>query len=472
MATVINGVQHVRYPFQHRGWTRDVEIKGLLAKRTVMNIHRGGGKTFYSCHKLIEAALKAMDEHTPGKAVKRYAYIGMSISHATQTAWDVIFKVLLADFMAVGLVTMNGNDHVINFLSPTNGKIAAQILLSGYDTPEKNRGIHVHGMVLDEAQSCPINVWAKILAPTLVQNNGWVIMIGTPNGPQGLFYNTWVSGNATAPTDPITGLPKRKVWTTITRTVDDTGEIDQDEMDALKESLTESDVQQEYYCSFEAAVNNRVYYNFDTSVDPRVIGGKLRLPHRRHLFDRGGDLYIGLDFNVGKMVAIIGQKWNNTLEIIGEIVLTDCTTDDMCVAIKHNYPGRRIFICPDASGSGRTTQTTDTNHSLLRQHGFKILTPKKNPAVSDRISAVNVLLQNANGERRLFVNNSPIIVEERAADPCLETGRTLRLHQKNSAGIPDKKSGLDHAGDALGYLVYQTFPIQAPAFYKRKPLRV
>lgn len=472
MAQIVNGEKLIRYPFKHRPWTLEIERKQLLLQRTVMNIHRGGGKTYFSCHKLVEAALAACDTHRPGSPVKRYAYIGMSISHATQTAWDVIFKVLLADFMEAGLVTMNGNDHVINFISPNTGKLAAQILLSGYDTPEKNRGIHICGLVLDEAQSCPINVWNKILAPTLTQHRAWVIMIGTPNGPQGLFYHTWMLGNKPAEMDPVSGLMKRKTWTTITRTVDDTGEISPDELASLRETNTESDIEQEYYCSFDAAVNNRVYYNFDTSIDARKVGDKFRMPHRRVLFDRKGALYIGLDFNVGVMVAVIGQKWGNTLEIISEIVLTDCTTDDMCEAIKKHYPGRDIFICPDASGAGRTTQTTDTNHSLLKKHGFKVLTPKKNPAVADRIQAVNILLQNANGERRLFVNNEPLLVNGKTVDPCYEVGRTLRLHQKNAAGIPDKKSGLDHAGDALGYLVYQTFPVQAPAFYKRKPLRV
>lgn len=470
MAEIVNGQKLVRYPFKHRPWT--LEAEKLLTNHTVMNIHRGGGKTFFSCHKLVEAAIKACGESVAGSPIKRYLYVGMSISHAVQTAWDVIFKFLLSDFVEAGIVSFNGNEHKINFISPNTGQLAAQIILSGYDTAEKNRGMHVCGMVLDEAQGCPEQVWGKILAPMLVQNSAWTIVIGTPNGPQGLFYKLWNMGNSPPKIDPETGKSIPKIWTSITRTVDDTGEFSKEAMESLRMTNTDAEIQQEYYCSFEAAVSNRVYYNYDPSPDAKKIGQVVRPPHRRHLFDRKGDLYIGLDFNVGKMVAVIGQKYGNTLEIIAEIVLTDCTTDDMCAAIKMHYPNRRIFICPDASGAGRTTQTMDTNHSLLRKHGFKVLTPKKNPAVADRISAVNVLLQNANGERRLFVNSDVKEVDGRPVEVCYEVLRTLRLHQKNSSGIPDKKSGLDHAGDALGYLVYQTFPIQKQSIYRRKPLRV
>lgn len=426
----------IRYSFGHRPWTRALETEKLMGHRTLLNIHRGGGKSWYACHKLIMAAVGAQPKNGQ---VHRFLYVGMSISHAVQTAWEVIFASLLHPFVEAGLCSFNGNEHKINFFDPSTGRLKSQILLSGYDTPEKNRGMHVHGLVLDEAQGCDEDDWSKIFNPTTVQNNAWVIMVGTPNGPEGLFYKTWLRGND----------PENIDWVSITRTIDDTNEFDESALRELKSTSTEAAFQQEYYCSFDAAVTNRVYYNYTTANNKSVL-------------DRQGRLHVGLDFNVTPMVSVIGQLHNGVLEVINEIVQNDTTTDAMCRAIRAAYPNREIIIYPDASGAARSTATMDTNHSILRRYGFRVVTPRKNPAVKDRIHSVNVLLKNASGISRLFIN----------PETCPIVTRTLRMHQKSDTGLIDKKGGLDHAGDALGYLVYHSLPLQVAPQYKKTSFRI
>jgi hypothetical protein len=379
----------------------------------------------------------------------------MSIQHAKQTAWDVIFKTLLADYAKAGLCSFNGNDLTINFYDPGSKQLKSQIVLNGYDTPEKNRGMHVHGLGLDEAQGCPEDVWQLILAPTTVQHKAWVIMIGTPNGPRGLFYNTAMQGLD----------PNNKTWKTITQTVDDTGEISPEAFEKIKAGATQAQINQEYYCSFDAAVSNRVYYNFKvetanvdeerTIVDPKT--GEKRtfiVPAQvRPVMDLHRDLYVGMDFNVGNMSAVAGQKNGNRLELICDFHMQDATTDMLCERIKREFPNRRIIVCPDASGSGRNSVTEDTNHTILRKHGFIIRAPKKNPSVESRVQSVNMLLEAANGDRRLFI------------DPkCTKTIESLRFQQKDAGDRPDKKGGYDHMADALGYLVMQTYPYQKVVF--------
>ena len=77
--------------------------------------------------------------------------------------------------------------------------------------------------------------------------------------------------------------------------------------------------------------------------------------------------------------------------------------------------------------------------------------------VPDRILTVNVLLENANGDRRLIVHPR-----------CKEVIKTLQFQQYMDNGEPDKKSGTDHAADALGYMCHQTFPIRQPVHHYRK----
>jgi hypothetical protein len=69
--------------------------------------------------------------------------------------------------------------------------------------------------------------------------------------------------------------------------------------------------------------------------------------------------------------------------------------------------------------------------------------------VKDRINAVNSLLLNTNGDRRLLVDPS-----------CKEVIKSLSRHTyKENSQIPDKDNGLDHMSDAVGYGVEFLFPV-------------
>ena len=426
MATV-KQTKVVQGGFQPRKWQLDAGETMKDKKRIVLNIHRGGGKTVFCVMHLITKAFHTKTNGVPAQ----FVYCGMSRAHTKQTVW-AIFETYLADMIRLGQVQMNLNDLTIKF---PNGNI---IMLGGYDDPERNRGLHLHGLVLDEAQRCPEETWHKILRATLVQNKGWCLVIGTPNGPDGLFYKFWQHGND----------PENKFWISITKTIADTKNIDDAEWQEILSTTDKDSIQQEYFCDFNAAIKNKVYHNFDHRIV--IPPEEETVPHiNKDIKDRGGPLYVGVDFNVAFMPAIIAQKNNKRLEVLREIILKEATTDQLAQRLCMEFPNRQIIICPDASGAnGGTAQVSGSNHALLRRSGFHILAPRKNPKVEDRILAVNVLLENALGERRLFVHPS-----------CKELIKTLTNHQYKGSS-PDKTSGLDHAGDALGYLVNMVFPIK------------
>ncbi|WP_115746957.1 phage terminase large subunit [Escherichia coli] len=414
-------------PFAPRRWQREANNEIKNHQQVVLNIHRGGGKTVFCVMKIILAALYTETKGIPAK----FAYVGESRAHAKQTVWET-FTIYLRDMVRAGHVQMNNSDLTIKF---PNGNM---ILLSGYDDPERNRGLHLTGLILDEAQSCPEDTWNLILAPTLNQNNGWCIIIGTPNGPDGLFYNMWQRGND----------PGNHFWYSITKTIEDTGEMPPHKWDAILATYDKDTIAQEYFCDFNAAVKNRIYYNFDNRMV--IPATELKKPHLDStLKDRGGALYVGMDYNVAFMPCIIAQKNGNRFEVLREIIFREATTDKVAERLRMEFPNRQIIICPDASGANAgTAQVAGSNHAILRRYGFSIMAPKKNPKVDERLLAVNVLLENALGDRRLFIHPS-----------CKELIKTLTHHTYKN-GSPDKTSGLDHCGDALGYLVMQTFPIR------------
>ena len=163
-------------------------------------------------------------------------------------------------------------------------------------------------------------------------------------------------------------------------------------------------------------------------------------------------LRVGVDFNVGNMSAVIGVKLNNTLFVIDEISGAH-DTDSLAQQIKAHYPDRRIYIYPDASGGNRSTNASQTDIQILESYGMANQSPRANPPVRDRVSAVQALLENGKGQVRLQISAS-----------CKRMIECLELQCYTEKGDPDKDSGHDHMNDALGYLVWREFnPLHAGA---------
>lgn len=157
-------------------------------------------------------------------------------------------------------------------------------------------------------------------------------------------------------------------------------------------------------------------------------------------------LHIGMDFNVGKMSAIVHVKDGKTATAVDELMgILD--TPEMIKAIKNRFPKHRITIYPDSSGKNRkSVNASQTDISLLRGE-FRVVAGNKNPFVKDRIASVQAMLCNANGDRRYFVNESK----------CPETCEALEQQVYNKLGEPDKSHDNDHPNDALGYFIYSEY---------------
>lgn len=198
-----------------------------------------------------------------------------------------------------------------------------------------------------------------------------------------------------------------------------------------------------------------VYSNFDE--EESIYNMTLERFFKNPMNDK--EIHIGMDFNVGHMsgVVAVNNKIDDELLVVEEIFdLLD--TPDMIKEINKRYSGYAIHIYPDASGSNRkTVSASQSDISLLAEAGFYVIYGKKNPPVKDRVLAVNSMLENGRGLRRLFVNDKscPNLIDnlkKQAYDP--------------KTGAPDKKSGNDHMLDALGYMVNSIYPIHRQLFIK------
>lgn len=172
----------------------------------------------------------------------------------------------------------------------------------------------------------------------------------------------------------------------------------------------------------------------------------------------GEPLYIGMDFNVGKMAAVAHVKREGMPCAVDEIV-NAYDTPDMIRRIKERYwkyeggkyrPTCQIRIYPDASGdSRRSVNASQTDIALLREAGFVVCVNSSNPPVKDRINAMNSMFCNALGERRYKVN----------PDTCPSYTEALEQQPWAANGEPDKTTGHDHVNDAAGYFIVKEYPV-------------
>lgn len=162
-------------------------------------------------------------------------------------------------------------------------------------------------------------------------------------------------------------------------------------------------------------------------------------------------LHVGADFNVTNCTLVICVIRDGLPLAVDEITgLRD--TPAMARVLKERYADHTVTVYPDASGQSRkTVNASESDLAILRQAGLMVRVDSANPAVKDRINALNAVILNAEGQRRLLVNTDRCprlteALEQQAYDP------------RN--GEPDKSSGHDHLNDALGYFISQRYPIR------------
>ena len=175
--------------------------------------------------------------------------------------------------------------------------------------------------------------------------------------------------------------------------------------------------------------------------------------HRLHCqsdesIDRGERLYVGMDFNVGKMAAVVFVKRGEVFHAVEELVdMYD--TPSMADALKERFPEHTIVVYPDASGTSRkSVDASRSDLAILRQAGFNIRAPRKNPAIKDRINASNA----AFSQGRVKVNPRK----------CSELVKCLEQQAYDKNGYPDKQGGFDHINDAASYLMSYELPVVKP----------
>lgn len=195
----------------------------------VIVAHRRCGKTVACINDLI---VKALLENKPHA---QYAYIAPYYGQAKSVAWRYLER-----FSEPVLAKSNQSELWVELI---NG---ARIRLFGADNPDSLRGNFLDGVVLDEMADMKPSLWGEIIRPLLADRLGWATFIGTPKG-HNAFYDIY--NEAT----------KKPNWYTKVLRADQTNLLPQSELDDAKASMSDNQYEQEFLCSFEAAIIGAFY---------------------------------------------------------------------------------------------------------------------------------------------------------------------------------------------------------------------
>jgi len=363
------------------------------------------GKTYISAYIMIQEAC------IPDS---RIWYVTTSYRAAKSIIWDMLKTIL---FPTGYIDKVNEADLTLKLV---NGSM---ITLRGGDNPDALRGVSLDLAVIDECSYVSQRVWTEALRPTLSDTGGGALFISSPSG-RDWFYDLWKKGQK--------GPDHEEGWESWQFTTLQGGNVPKEEIEAAKRDLDAKTFDQEYNATF-VQFSGLVYYGFDKEDSIRDYS-----------YQKGRTVYIGIDFNVDPMSAVVAQKDNENLYVFDEIVIYSSNTDEMADEIRSRYPIDSCILYPDpASQQRKTSAGGKTDFTILQNYGFRVRSRTHHPYIRDRINAVNSRLQAGDGGRHLFFSPK-----------CRKTIESVeKISYKEGTSIVDKTKGLDHLCFAGGQLV-------------------
>jgi hypothetical protein len=137
-------------------------------------------------------------------------------------------------------------DAVANIAELRVDFLGRRIQLYGSDNPDSLRGQYFDGVVLDEIGDQNPKIWNEIIRPALADRKGWCLFIGTPKG-NNHFKELFDRAS------------KEPGWSALQFKASETKIIDVEELDAARKEMGDDKYNQEFECSFNAAVEGSYY---------------------------------------------------------------------------------------------------------------------------------------------------------------------------------------------------------------------
>lgn len=279
-------------PYKPRNWAK--EFHNSIKRWIVLVLHRRAGKTTAILNHLQRDALKMPRS--------QYAFIATTYTQVKLIAWDI------AKAMSIDIPGVRHIETAPYTIIYPNG---SKLYLLGSDNPDALRGMALWGGGQDESSQQPSNLFTEVISKALADHLGYWIWAGTPKGKNN-FYKTYQNA-----------LKNPNDYTTIYKTIEDSllseeGEAINNLKQALEDDkrlvkigeMTQEEFDQEWYCSFEAAIKG-AYYSKQIA-QARRDGRIKQVP-----YDTAIPVHTVWDLGVGKNLAIgFYQKTGGEIHLI------------------------------------------------------------------------------------------------------------------------------------------------------------
>jgi len=209
------------------------EIESGLARFSVLVCHRRFGKTALSINRLIRAASET------DRPDWRGAYIAPLYKQAKTVVWDELKK-----YCGIGTDDCSVKFHETELRADFDN--GARIRLFGAENPDSLRGIYLDGVIFDEVAQMPKRMWTEVIRPALSDRKGWAIFIGTPQGKNALY-------------EIYEDARRDQDWFAAMYRASETAIIDSDELAAAGREMSPEEYEQEFECSFTAAIRGAYF---------------------------------------------------------------------------------------------------------------------------------------------------------------------------------------------------------------------
>ena len=317
--------------------------------------HRRAGKTVACIMDLIKRAV----EHKGREP--RFAYVAPTYTQAKDVAWSYLKEYT----QAIPGIGKSESELTVTF--PHNG---ARIRLYGAENYDRIRGLYLDGVIIDETGDIDPRAWPEVIRPALSDRKGWATFIGTPKG-RNAFYDIYRNSR------------DADGWFSASLRASETGIIDAAELEDARRSMTAEQFDQEYECSFEAAIKGAYYAKEMNQAD--AVGRIGKVPH-----DKNADVFAAWDLGIGDMMAIwlgqiVGKEWH----WIGYYENNGYGLDHYVDWIKNlPFNVNRHYLPHDANA--RELQTGKSRKEYLEGRGLKCDAPEKAALVDDGINAARM----------------------------------------------------------------------------------
>jgi hypothetical protein len=331
-------------------------------------------------------------------------------------------------------------------------------MLRSADKPSSLTGKNLTDILIDEYDKIKSvkdqkDVWNECISRVRQAPNGTVSPVTTPEG----FKNTY----------ELYGKEKKKNFLLIKARTYENFFLPKDFIENLYAQYSPELVKQYIEAEFINLTQGKVYYWFDRKINVKPVKIRGELPIR-----------LTFDFNVNPMTTSIfqdvdgetckalygGEFQNRVICVWRAINIRNSNTDKQCLEIKkilkENDLTNHVIIYGDATNP-RSTTSNVTNQEIIRTHfpGADFRFKSSNPAVQDRVNAVNSKGKNSRNEIGIIVNDT-------FCDDLIQDFEGVEWKEGKNE-IDKSNSDRTHNTDNIGYPIEYEYPLTGKIMSKQ-----